>query len=352
MADIVIAADTLRAFTAAVFAKAGFSKEDATIQADVLVWANLRGIDSHGVLRIPWYVELIDAGQMKPHPDIKVLVETSATMLVDVDHGPGPVVTTKVMQWAMSKARHAGIGWAFIRNTSHQGALGYYTALAAQAGMAGIAIVCSPPNMAPYGAKAPGVHNSPISIAVPAGRHERVLLDLATSVAAGGKLQLARDKGVPIPSDWALDKQGNPTTDAKDASVLLPMAGPKGSGLAFMFECLSSLVVNNPLVAPGLTGKEITRLHRQNGIVAAIDLGRFVDLEEYCEHVDTTVDGVKGLPRVEGVSEIFVPGEPEDKTQRERERHGIPIPAGTIRRIRPVADRLGVPIPQAFARIA
>ncbi len=352
MDETLIKADALRAFTTAVFAKAGFSKKDAAIQADVLVWANLRGVDSHGVLRIPWYVELIDAGQMKPRPNIQVLVETSATMLVDVDHGPGPVVTTKVMQWVMGKARHAGIGWAFIRNTSHQGALGYYTALAAQAGMAGIAIVCSPPNMAPHGAKAAGVHNSPISIAVPAGRHERVLLDLATSVAAGGKLQLARDKGVPIPPDWALDKQGNATTNAQDAAILLPMAGPKGSGLALMFECLTSLVVNNPLAAPMLSGTEDKRVHRQNGIVAAIDIARFADLEEYCEHVDTTVDGLKKLPRAAGATEVLVPGEPEDNVQHERERHGIPIAAGTVRRIRPVAEKLGVTLPAAFARIA
>ncbi len=352
MDEIAVGADVLRTLATAVFSRVGFAKSDAAIQAEVLVWANLRGIDSHGVLRIPWYVELVESGLMNPRPNLKVLVETSATMLVDVDHGPGPVVTTKVMQWVISKARNAGIGWAFIRNTTHQGALGYYSALATQAGMAGIAIVCSPPNMAPHGAKAPGLHNSPLTIAVPAGRHERLVLDFATSVAAGGKLQLARDKSAPIPAGWALDKEGNPTTDASKASTLLPMAGPKGSGLALMFECLSSLIVGNPLAAPMLSGHETTRRHRQNGIVAAIDINRFTDLEEYCEQVDTTIDGLKALPTADGVQEILVPGEPEDRIQQERLRDGIPLPVGTVRRIRSVAERLGVPLPQVLSDVA
>ena len=118
--------------------------------------------------------------------------------------------------------------------------------------MAGIAIVCSPPNMAPFGARVAGVHNSPISIAVPAGRHRPLCLDMATSVAAGGKLSLARDKGVPLPSGWALDEAGRPTTDANQAKILLPFGGPKGSGLAMMFETLTSLMVGNPLLGPAL----------------------------------------------------------------------------------------------------
>jgi LDH2 family malate/lactate/ureidoglycolate dehydrogenase len=345
MTGVIVDASALRDFTREIFARVGFASAGAAVQADVLVWANLRGVDSHGVLRIPWYVELVDKGLMKPQPNIRVLVETPATFLVDADHAPGPVVTTQIMEWVIRKAREAGIGWALIRDTTHQGPLGYYTSLAAKAGLAGIAIVCSPPNMAPYGAKGPGVHNAPISIAVPAGRHQRLLLDMATSVAAGGKLQLARDKSVPIPLDWALDKQGNPTTDARQASILLPMAGPKGSGLALMFECLTSLMVDNPLFAPLMQGRDPTRRHRQNGVVAAIDISRFVDVDGYREHVDRTVDCLKRLPRADGVDEILVPGELEDKTEAERLIRGIPLPDGTIMRVQLVAERFGVPLP-------
>ena len=345
MADTRVEAHALRDFTREIFSRVGVPAADAAIQADVLVWANLRGVDSHGVLRIPWYVELVDTGLMKPRPNIQVLMETSATLLVEADYAPGPVVTTRVAERVIGKAKEAGICWALIRNTTHQGALGYYTQLIARQGMAGIAIVVSPPNMAPHGAKAPGLHNAPISIAVPAGRRPALLLDMATSIAAGGKLQLAKDKGTPIPPGWALDKQGNPTTDAQQASILLPFAGPKGSGLAFMFECLCGLMADNPLAAPMLHGRETVRRHRQNGVVAAIDIGRFLDPDRYRGHADDLVEGIKALPKADGVEEILVPGELEDTIEAERSTHGIPLPEGTITRVRVVANRLRVPLP-------
>ena len=149
-----VGAAELRAFTQSVFVAAGLPSEDAALEAEVLVWANLRGVDSHGVLRIPWYVELLDRGDMNPRPRIRIERETAATLLVDGDRAFGPVVTTFAMRRAMDKARAAGIGWALIRNTTHQGAMAYYALMAAEAGMAGLAIVCSPPNMAPHGARA------------------------------------------------------------------------------------------------------------------------------------------------------------------------------------------------------
>lgn len=345
MVDLRVDAQALRDFTREVFTRVGVPAADAAIQAEVLVWANLRGVDSHGVLRIPWYVDLVDTGLMKPRPNIRTLMERPATLLVEADFAPGPVVTTRVAERVIAKAREAGVCWALIRNTTHQGALGYYTQLIARQGMAGIAIVVSPPNMAPHGARAPGLHNAPISIAVPAGRRPAIVLDMATSIAAGGKLQLAKDKGTPIPPGWALDARGNPTTDAQQASILLPFAGPKGSGLAFMFECLCGLMADNPLAAPMLHGRETVRRHRQNAVVAAIDIGRFLDPDRYRGHADDLAEGIKALPRADGVEEIFVPGELEDTIEAERRAKGIPLPEGTIKRIRVVADRLAVPLP-------
>jgi LDH2 family malate/lactate/ureidoglycolate dehydrogenase len=328
-----VPAAELQEFTKSVFIAAGLPSEDAALEAEVLVWANLRGVDSHGVLRIPWYVELVDRGDMNPRPKIRVEKETAATVLIDGDRALGPVVTTVAMRRAIEKARAAGIGWAVIRNTTHQGAMAYYALMAVEAGMAGIAIVCSPPNMAPFGARAAGVHNSPISLAVPAGRHRPLCLDMATSVAAGGKLSLARDKGV------------QPTTDAKRAKILLPFGGPKGSGLAMMFETLTSLMVGNPLLGPALFGETGAGRHRQNSVVAAIDIGAFTDLAAYRAEVDRLIDGLRGLPRAEGVPEILVPGEPEDRSTEERRRRGIPLPAGTVANLRSVAARFGVPLP-------
>lgn len=189
--EITVAAKQLREFTRDVFMKVGMPEKDAETEAEVLVWANLRGVDSHGVLRIPWYVENVDKGQMNPRPNIKIEKETAATLLVEADRAFGPVATVFTMEKVIKKAGEAGMAWAIIRNVTHQGAMGYYSLMAAEQGMAGIAIVCSPPNTAPQGARVAGVHNSPIALSVPADRQLPLTLDMATSVVAGGKLSLA-----------------------------------------------------------------------------------------------------------------------------------------------------------------
>ncbi len=343
--EVRVDGEVLKRFSQEIFVRAGFTAEGAELQADVLVWANLRGVDSHGVLRIPWYVELVDKGHMKPRPNIRVEKETPATLLFDADYAPGPVVTVPAMRRAIEKAKQVGIGWALIRNTLHQGAMGYYSLMAAKEGMAGIAIVCNPPNMAPHGARAVGVHNSPIAICVPGKRHRPLMLDMATSVAARGKLDLALDKGASIPLGWALDKDGKPTTDPKVAAILLPAGGSKGSGLALMFECLSSLMVGNPLLEPALQKKPGATTHRQNSVVAAIDIGTFTDVEAYKAHVDTVADELRALPPAEGFNRVMVPGEPEDLVYDERSKHGIPLPEGTVRNLKRVAERFTVQMP-------
>ena len=248
MPDIRIDAEKLKSFTRQVFEEAGMSAEDAGIEAEVLVWANLRGVDSHGVQRIPSYLNMIDKGWMNPRPDVRIIKESPAVLFMDADRGLGPIPTVRAMRAVIEKARSVGIGWCLIRNVTHQGAMGYYSEMAAAEGMAGMAIVCSPPNMAPFGAKAAGLHNSPIALSFPTRRHRPITLDMATSVAAGGKLSVASDKGVQIPIDWALAPDGSPTTDPNVASILLPAGGAKGSGLAMAFQCLTSLMANNPLI--------------------------------------------------------------------------------------------------------
>ena len=343
--EVRVGSEALREFTRDVFVRAGLSPHDAEIEAEVLIWANLRGVDSHGVLRIPSYLGFMDQGAMNPHPNIQVLKETPATLLVEADHAFGPVITTWAMRRVIQKAGAVGIGWGLLRNTTHQGAMGYYPLMAARDGMAGIAIVCSPPNMAPYGAKAAGVHNSPIAIGVPGKRHRPLLLDMATSVAAGGKLKLAKDRGAKLPTGWALDKDGNPSTDPELAAILLPFGGPKGSGLALMFECLASLMVGNPLLEPALQGKPGAKTHRQNSVVAAINIGMFTDLEAYKAQVDAIIDGIKALPPAEGFAEVLVPGELEDRVHEERAKDGIPLPAGTVRNLQKVAERFKLEMP-------
>lgn len=347
--EVRIAAEDLERFACEVFERAGLPPEDAATEAEVLVWANLRGVDSHGVLRIPTYIRSIDAGGMNPRPNICIERETPATMLIEADHAFGPVVTKVAMRGAIAKARDVGVGWVVIRNTTHQGAMGYYSLMAAEHDMAGIAIVCSPPNMAPFGARAAGLHNSPLSVAVPARRHRPLVLDMATSVAAGGKVSLAVDKRVPIPLGWALDADGNPTTDPNLGKILLPFGGYKGSGLALMFECLASIMAGNPLAEPTMRQPGSVRPGTQNSVVAAVDIAHFTDADTYKEHVDGLIDRLKALPLAEGFDRVMMPGEPEGRVLEERLRDGVPLPEGTVLNLCEVAERFGVACPPEFA---
>jgi len=346
VSDVRIDAQTLQALTTNIFAHAGMPRDDAALEAEVLVWANLRGVDSHGVLRVDWYLDDIDRGVMNPTPTVQTVKETPAVLFLDADRALGPVATAPAMQQAIAKANAVGIGWTLIRNVTHQGAMAYYALMAAQAGLAGIAIVCSPPNMAPFGARAAGVHNSPIAIAAPTQKHPPLVLDMATSVAAGGKLRLAADQGVPLGEGWALDAAGNPTVDPAAAQILLPAGGPKGSGLAMMFECLTGLMAGNPLVAPTLAGRRTD--FNQNSVVAAIDIELFTELDAFEADADELIDQIKALPPADGYDEVLVPGELEQRTLAERTQNGIPLPPGTVQKLRDAAARFGLGLPEVL----
>jgi ureidoglycolate dehydrogenase (NAD+) len=338
----------LQDFTTKVFAALGMPPADAAKEAEVLVWANLRGIDSHGVQRVAEYSRAVDEGRMNVRPKIRVEKETAAILLIEADRAFGPVVTTLAMDKVIAKARQVGIGWALIRNTTHQGAMAYYSRIPAEQGLAGLAVVCNPPNTAPPGAKAAGVHNSPISIAVPGGSHGPLCLDMATSVAAWGKVQVAVDKGVPIPEDWALDADGGPTTDPSTAKLLRPAGSYKGYGLALLFECLSSLMVGNPLLTSTILKRDPVLPGTQNSFVAAIDVAQFTDVEEYRRNVDLLVETMHGLPVVAGAQPIMVPGDPEERVYRERSSKGIPIPPGTAAKLRAAAERFQLKVPKGL----
>lgn len=357
----------LQEFATRIFMKLGMPQDDAETEARVLIWANLRGLDSHGIMKVALYTRNVDTGLMKPKPEIRVEKETPATLLIEADRAFGPVVTVFAMDRVIAKASQVGIGWALIRNTTHQGAMGYYPLIAAERGMAGLAFVCSPPNAAAYGSRAAGVAANPIAMSVPGKRHRPLILDMAQTVQAGGKISLAIDKGTRIPEGWALDDDGNPTTDPLKATVLLPFGGPKGSGLSLMLETLSSVMAGNPLLEPAIperdeppaetntTGPSIgipSRFNRrpvvQNSVVAAVNISAFSDVEAYREHIDRFIDGIKSLPKAEGFEEIAVPGELEWRVYDERMRNGIPIHEGTLQNLRSIARRFDVPVPPGF----
>jgi LDH2 family malate/lactate/ureidoglycolate dehydrogenase len=341
---VLVSAQALHDFIAAVFRRAGMGEEHAAVVADALVWANLRGVDTHGVTRLPRYVELIETGDMNARAKPRVNKETAAAVLIDCDRAAGPVAMTEAMAAATRKARDAGIGLALVRATTHTAALGNYTLAAAREGMAAIALAASWPNMAYHGARTAGVSTSPISIAVPGGEAAPLLLDMSTGVVSVGKLTQARRAGAPIPEGWALDRDGNPTTDSQAAALPLPMAGPKGSGLALMIECLTSIITSNPLVSEFLEETAEGLRHRQNGLAIAIDIARFCDLASFRREIDRLVQTLKFLPLADGVEEILVPGERGERTFRKRSDNGIPIPQAVFKELQTLAERLGVPM--------
>ena len=231
----------LSAFVGAIFTAVGLSKEHADEWAKMLVWANLRGTDSHGIIRIPRYIDLIKAKSINPTPNIRVERKDGAAVVLEADRAPSAVAMTRAMTEAMDCARKVHVGMCAARNVTHTGAIGYFAVQAAEAGFIGIVMSASGPMMAYPGTRVPAVSSNPIAFAVPRRNGRPYLLDFSTGVVANGKIMGAADRGEKIPVGWGLDKDGKDTTDPKAVETLLPLGGAKGAGLSFMIECLTSL---------------------------------------------------------------------------------------------------------------
>ncbi len=322
------------------------SETPAQLWADVLVWADLRGVSSHGVMRVPAYAGNIRSGVYNPVPDMRTQRLGGAAAILDADLAPGPVAMMAAMTEAMALARELKVGWCVARNITHPGAIGYFALAAAKAGLAGIVLSASHPMMAYHGTRVAAVSTNPIAIAVPGGTHAPLMLDMSTAEAAMGKIMNARATGRPIPPNWGLDAQGEATTDAAKVAVLRPMSGPKGSGLSLMIECLTSLFAGNPLIAPSLHSGGPPQGRPMNGLAIAVDPAAFGDLAVYRDNVDALVAAIAGLPPAEGAERIFLPGEHGDAVLREREAHGIPLPPRIVDDLRRLAAELSVePLP-------
>jgi ureidoglycolate dehydrogenase (NAD+) len=345
-----LSAESLAKFAADIFVARGFSEDHAAKIAEVLVWADLRGAPSHGVQRIPRYIEIIDADEMNTRPEIRVTKELPAAVLIDADRAPGQVSMRLAAAEAARKARAAGIGLALVRRTTHTAALGFYTRLAALEGMAAICGSASWSNMVYHGAREVGVASNPFSIAIPHGPSagkggEPLVLDMATAVAALGKIVHAARSGKSIPEGWALDDDGNPTTDPKKATLPLALGGPKGSGLSLMIEAIASLVTANAIIADTIERKPGGTAHRQNAFLIAIDIAQFRDLPGFDRDLVRMINALKAQPRQAGFEEILMPGERGARELEKRRKTGITIPAATWAELMKVADRFGVKAP-------
>lgn len=340
----IIEAYALRSFAAALLTAGGFSAGDAEQTADLLVWANLRGIDSHGVLRIPRYVEMLATGSMTSGGAIKVVREFGAVTVLDGGKCPGAVGMNAAVTRAGDLARNFGIGWCAVRAISHAGAIGYFTTAVAAKGLIGVAMTASKPLMSYFGAKGEALSTNPLSIAIPTAP-EPILLDMSTAAVALGKILAAKDAGTPIPEGWAIDADGAPATDPAKVAALLPMAGAKGSGLSLMIEVLTSVLSGNAAIAPILMGLKSEAF---NGMVLAINPAAFGDPADFAVEVGRLADAIHGLQPAPGNDKVALPGERSAGVQRLRAAEGIPLAEGTVRRLVDLGAKLGVAIPDVL----
>lgn len=344
MADIVVPADTLRTLTTSIFQGAGLPSRDAAQVAKVLVWADLRGVESHGITRVPRYLEMIQQGAFNPVPAMSVVKESGAVLVLDADRAAGPVGMDYGSSLAMQKAAEHGVGFVLIRRTTHTGALGFYVEAAAAKGYACVAGTASIPNMPYHGTRVASVATSAFCIGVPSGGPAPLVLDMATSAVSLGRLALLKRSGRPLQPGWAMNGAGEETLDPAAAALPLPLGGAKGAGLSLMIECLASLLAQNPIIAPILRGG--SPLHRQNSFMLALEVARICPVEIFCQSVRELAQALKSAPRAPGVDEILMPSERAQRSLEARTAAGIPISGATWSAFGQAAASVGVNIPQ------
>lgn len=338
---VLLRADDLQRYAAALLKAGGFAERQARQTSEVLVWANLRGVDSHGVLRVPRYIEMVEAGIIDPAAEPSIARRDGAVSVLEARRAPGATAMIAAMDEAIDGAAQFGVGWCCARGITHAGAVGYYALEAARRGCIGIVMTASGPLMAYHGARASGVSTNPIAIAAPS-TGDSILLDMSTATAALGKIMAARDAGTAIPESWGLDRAGRPTTDPADVTTLTPLGGHKGSGLSLMIEIIASVLVANPIIAPALEGAKSGAM---NGMALALRVSAVGDLDPFRLEVERLAGAVKGLPRAVGVETILMPGERGFHTEAERRRDGIPLSIGTFKRLSALGDKCGVAAP-------
>ncbi|MGH3666102.1 MAG: Ldh family oxidoreductase [Egibacteraceae bacterium] len=312
---------------ASILEAADVRSDSADITAEQLVLADLRGVDTHGLMRLPNYIERMRRGELEPDVEPAVLTETSGTATVDGRHGLGQVNSHFAMSLAVDKARDNGVAAVTVRNSSHFGAAAGYPMLATERGCIGIATTNAWPLLPAVGGAARRVGNNPLAIGAPTRLGYPLVLDIAMSHVAAGKLRIAAEGDNVIPPDWAFDKHGNATTDARAAlfggGLLRPMADHKGFALALMMDVLAG-VLSGAGYGPSVTGLDEPGYVHVGHFFVALDVAAFMDLECFLDRIDDLAAHVHASPRRQGVDRVLVPGEVEATRTAERLRDGIP----------------------------
>ena len=344
MTGQLFAADQLAAFAASAYVALGLPKQDADLLADTLVQADLWGHQSRGIMRTFWYAARLQTGAMKPVTEPELVVDGGAIAMIDGWDGVGQVVASYAMREAIERSKMHGIGAVAVRNSGHFGTAMYYTRMASQAGCIGFMSTNASPAMAPWGGREKLIGTNPWSLAAPAGRYAPMMLDIANTAVARGKLYLARQRGEEIPDGWAIDQDGRPTTDpiAGIAGNILPFAEHKGFAIAVMMDVLSGILsgshfgadVVGPYVPEGRSGV--------GHLAIALNVESFRPLSDFCCDMERLVESIKDAPHAPGTNEVFYPGELEARAEDHHRLVGIALPRDTIDELNIDANALGV----------
>jgi LDH2 family malate/lactate/ureidoglycolate dehydrogenase len=341
-------ADDLDRLIVAMLIKVGVPEQDARIVARGLLLADLRGMNSHGVLRLPVYIRRLQQGGFSPVSKFDIVRETPGTALIDGGNGLGAVLTTRAMDLAIKKAKTTGIAAVGVRSSNHNGEGAPYVLQAIEADMIGIATTNGSPIMPVWGGKTPLTGPLPITIGVPTAKHRPILLDAALGMSSRGKILYHAEKGMELPPGWLVDADGRPTTDpnwVKKGGWILPIGGHKGWGLILMCEILSGLLTG------GAIGRELTNLYddldqpQRNGhFVIAIDIASFLDVAGFKARMDAYIDEMKASELAPGFEEILMPGEIEFRKEERQRKDGIVLGKSVVDEVLATAAAIGITV--------
>jgi LDH2 family malate/lactate/ureidoglycolate dehydrogenase len=341
----------LKNFCKQAYGKVGVPGGEAEIVADLLVRSDLRGVETHGVTRLPIYIQRLQKGYVRKEAKISVVKEKGPTAFLDAHGSMGHVAAFRGMEKAMEKAEQHGLGLVSVKDSGHFGVAGLFPMMALKKDFIGYLFSNSAPMMFPWGGRERIIGNNPLAYAIPAGKYQPVVLDFSLSVVPSGKLILSRKKGEKIPRGWAFDKNGLPTEDPYEGyeggGSLAPVGGHKGYGLVLVHEMLTSVLTG------GKWTRNIKSLYEEDssGIQGtchtfmALDPDCFIGREEFKKNVDAYIETIKGSAKAPGTEEILVPGEPEYHTEQKFLREGIPLAPNTVKELTALGDSLGIHSP-------
>lgn len=342
-----VAAAALRDFIVRTFTTLGVPEHDAQTAADLMVEADLRGYDTHGVFRLRQYVNRLRNGGITPAARMSRVHETPATALLDGGNGLGHLVMKAAAELAIEKARAAGIGWVGVRNGNHAGPAALYVLPQTRHGMIGLcAAVGSANHVAPFGGTDLLLGTNPLAIAVPAGTQQPFLLDMATTNAAMGKIKTLAQRGEPMPEGWMVGRDGQPLTDPnrREEGYLLPIGGPKGYGLALAIGLMAG-VLNGASFGSDVVDftADTTSPTNTGQFVVALSVSAFGDSATFARRADAVFDEMRGSTPLPGHPPVRIPGEGRSDMARQRSTRGLPLHANLIKELRTIADEVGIP---------